>query len=265
MKIADRPPFLRRAVRKFASQLYAWSDNSDDARMDRNGEAWLLSALAADWRIADPNARRVVIDAGANRGDFTAAVLAAGAANDVHVGIHAFEPGPTAATALTTRFANEPRVKVVNAAASDFAGTAPLFNSADASPLASLVKRGEGEVSAGPEIAVTTFAAFLASSGIARVDFLKLDVEGAELAALRGLGDWLEPARVAAIQFEYGGTTLDAGARLKDFFRLLAPRGYRLAKLFPGWLEVRNYAPWMDNFSYANWVALPATGRQGKI
>ena len=58
------------------------------------------------------------------------------------------------------------------------------------------------------------------------------------------------------IQFEYGGTTLDAGTSLRDLYRLLSDRGYRLAKLYPDALEIRPYRPWMEHFSYANYVAL---------
>ena len=71
---------------------------------------------------------------------------------------------------------------------------------------------------------VVRLDAFLSTRGIAHVDLLKLDVEGAELSALRGLGELLAPERTEVVQFEYGGTTLDAGNRLGDFFELLEAR-----------------------------------------
>lgn len=256
MKVTRHPPFFRRAVRKVAWRLHGWAENRDDARMDRNGEAWLLGALAADWARADRTRTRVVIDAGANRGGFTMAVLAAADAAGVPVAVYAFEPGPEAVAALAARFANEPRVTVVKAAVSDYEGVAPLFAAEGASELASLVQRDPGAHDVPPEVAVTTLAAFFAAHGIGRVDFLKLDIEGAELAALFGCGDRLSPATIAAVQFEYGGTTLDAGKRLRDFFDLLTTRGYRIAKLFPGWIEIRSYEAWLDNFYYSNWVAV---------
>jgi FkbM family methyltransferase len=255
MKIRSRSSIIRRVARRIGRRLFQCAENNDDARMANNGEAWLLRALAADWARTDRSVKRVVIDAGANRGDFTAVVLAAADQFGVQIEVHAFEPGPSAATELVARFANEPRVAVVNTAVSDFEGSAALFDSAGSSSFASLVQRGAGTRDLTPEVTVTTIAAFLARSGLERVDFLKLDIEGAELAALRGLGDRLVPEKVAVIQFEYGGTTLDAGNRLRDFFELFEARGYRIAKLFPAWVETRDYAPWMDGFSYANWVA----------
>ena len=85
---------------------------------------------------------------------------------------------------------------------------------------------------------------------------MKLDVEGHEVAALRGLGERLRPETVDVIQFEYGGAALDAGTTLRDLYRLLEGRGYALAKLFPRALELRDYRPWAEHFSYANYVAL---------
>ena len=76
MKILSRPSFWRRAVRALGSRLFHWAENNADASIARNGEAWLLDALFKRW-AQEPNAGRVVIDAGANVGDFTAAVLSA--------------------------------------------------------------------------------------------------------------------------------------------------------------------------------------------
>lgn len=256
MKVTSQLPFFRRAIRMVAWRLHGWAENRDDARMHRNGEAWLLGALAEDWARDDRTRRRVVVDAGANRGSFTAAVLAAADAAGVPVAVYAFEPAPEAIPLLTARFANEPRVMVVRAAVSDCEGVAPLFAAAGASELASLVKRDPGADDVAPAVAVTTLAAYFGTHGIGVVDFLKLDIEGAEHAALLGCGEWLNPETIATIQFEYGGTTLDAGKRLRDFFDLLIPRGYQVAKLFPGWIDVRSYDSRFDNFYYSNWVAV---------
>lgn len=255
MRITTHPPFFRRAVRKVATVLLSWAENRNDARMARNGEAWLLGALVATWAREDRTVSRVVIDVGANRGDFTQAILAAADAADVRVVVYACEPNPSAVPHLVARFAEEPRVRMVRAAVSDFEGTAALFDSTAASELASLVKRDRHRKEDPPQVAVTTLAALFALHGIERIDFLKLDIEGSELEALRGLDDRLRPTIIRAMLFEYGGTTLDAGHRLRDFYDLLTSRGYHVAKLFPEWIEVRSYQAQWDNFYYSNWVA----------
>lgn len=259
MRITESLPFFRRVIRRISTDLLAWSENRDDARMDRNGEAWLLGALASDWAGADRSITRVVFDVGANRGDFTAAILAAADNAAVRVTVYAFEPNPEVAADLTRRFARDPRVRIVEAAVSDVEGTAPLFGAAGGSECASLVRRNREAPDAPPLVPLITLAAFLESSAVGRVDLLKLDIEGAELSALRGLGRWLTPATVPVVLFEYGGTTLDAGHRLRDFFDLFQPTGYRVAKLFPRWADVRTYEARYDNFYYSNWLAIPAS------
>mmetsp|Transcript_42925 Transcript_42925/g.93233 ORF Transcript_42925/g.93233 Transcript_42925/m.93233 type:complete len:112 (-) Transcript_42925:1122-1457(-) len=58
------------------------------------------------------------------------------------------------------------------------------------------------------------------------ISFLKVDVEGHELAVLQGAKWMLRQHRIGALQFEYGGTFLDAGCSLRDICELLTPLGY---------------------------------------
>jgi len=96
------------------------------------------------------------------------------------------------------------------------------------------------------------------SASLRQVNLLKLDIEGSELLALKGLGKYLNPDIISTVQFEYGGTTLDAGATLRDLYDLLTSMGYVLAKLLPDALEIRSYSAWMEHYDYANYVAMSA-------
>ena len=67
----------------------------------------------------------------------------------------------------------------------------------------------------------------------------------------------LNQGRIHRIQFEYGGTYIDARILLKDMFDLLTPYGYRLHKIYPNRLQpVERYDQRLENFQYQNWVAL---------
>lgn len=55
--------------------------------------------------------------------------------------------------------------------------------------------------------------------GIDQIALLKIDTEGNELAGLQGAVESLPQIRM--IQFEYGGTAIDARIYLRDFFDLL--------------------------------------------
>lgn len=68
---------------------------------------------------------------------------------------------------------------------------------------------------------------YLINQGIERVDLLKLDVEGSELAVLEGLGSQID--RVGAIVGEVHGRLVDEAA----FYGLLRDRGFRIVARWP--------------------------------
>jgi FkbM family methyltransferase len=262
MKTRLRSPCWRRALRWLGGRLFQFADNNNNTSPERNGEGWLLrQCLAAHSADAAARARSfVVFDAGANIGDYTRLALAEAARAGCAVEAHLFEPSPRCLEGLHQAFARQPAVRVTGAALSDRAGESVLFAGRSGSTLASLLPRNPGAGPAGDSVSVPllTLESYVTAGRIGRIDLLKLDVEGSELAALRGLGPWLRPDFVRVIQFEYGGTTLDAGVTLRDFYRLLEPRGYVLAKLFPRAAERRGYRAWMENYACANYAAIAA-------
>ncbi len=264
MRIRTQLPFFRRAARSMGSRLFHWAENNGRPVIEINGEGWLLDALVRRW-ASEGATRRVVIDAGANRGDFTARLLEAAGRCSVAVEVHAVDPASSCIDALRQRFAGLPSVQIIRAALGESAGALRLHSPVSGSPHASLLVRAGAADLAGEETPVIRLDEYLRQQGFPQISFLKLDVEGYELAALRGLGTCLRPKTVAVIQFEYGGTTLDAGHALRDFFELLERSGYAVAKLMPRALEVRRYAPWMDHFAYANYVAVPITWRPDSL
>lgn len=258
MKIHRQSPFWRRGVRTLGRLLFRLAENNDDPRLSHNGEGWLLRELLATHARTGARRTCVVFDAGANVGDYARAVLAAAGQAGCAVQVHAFEPSPHCLEGLRAGFNAEPRVKIVGAALTDRAGEALLHDGRAGSSQASLVSRdlpGGGGAAAAIPVPLLRLDEYLRIEAIARVDLLKLDVEGSELAALRGLGSLLRPEVVDMIQFEYGGAALDAGTTLRDLYHLLTGQGYVLAKLLPAALDVRDYRPWMEHYAYANFVA----------
>ncbi len=255
MNPREQSPLWRRVARTLGRRLLHVAENNDDPRMDYNGEAWLLRELLASHRAA--GRPFVVIDGGANRGDYSRAVFAEARVAGVTAEVHAFEPSPACAAELRLKLGGEAGFYLVPLALSDHEGEATLHDGREGSSQASLVPRAEhaGGGAAAITVPLARLGDYLGAQGITRVDLLKLDVEGHELAALRGLGEYLRPESVDVIQFEYGGVALDAGTTLRDLYRLLEARGYLLAKLFPQALELRDYRAWMEHYAYANYVA----------
>lgn len=258
MKYQSTSPFVRRLVRKIGGSLFRWAENNDDCRITLNGESWLLGALYTDWKTSATAAtgERVVFDIGANVGEFTGEILAAATRSRVGTRVIAFEPSPTCQKTLIDRFSGESRFQLVPAAVADVRTRMPLYSPSPGSGHASLIQRDPEAAINSEVVEVLRLDEFLEAHSVDRIDFLKVDVEGAELKVLRGLGRCLNPAQVAMIQFEYGGATLDAGGRLRDLYDLLEAAGYVVGKLMPRAVELRPYAPWMDNFAYANYVAI---------
>lgn len=262
MKLREKSPFWRRVVRVVGRQLFHAAENNDDPRPERNGEAWLLREILAP-RGANAE-RRVIFDVGANVGDYSRLVMDVAQQRQQPVELHVFEPSPRCLETLHREFAARPEVAIVGAAASDRTGSATLIGGAEGSSQASLVARDVAPAAGGRiDVPLVRLGDYLEKRGLSRVDLLKLDVEGSELAALRGLREYLRPDVVDVIQFEYGGTAIDAGITLRNLYRLLEGRGYLMAKLFPAVLEVRDYRPWMEHYAYANYVALAPRWRAG--
>jgi FkbM family methyltransferase len=258
MKLRTQSPLWRRIIRLLGRQLFRLAENNDDPRFSHNGEGWLLRRLLAAHARTGAGRAFVVFDAGANAGEYTREALAAAQRAGCGVAVHAFEPSPHCLETLRRNFTAEPAVRIIGAALADRNGEASLHDGRAGSSQASLVPRDvlSGAAAATITVPLLRLCDYLEAQAVTQVDLLKLDVEGSELAALRGLGERLRPDVIDVIQFEYGGAAIDAGTTLRDLYRLLTARGYVLAKLFPDALEVRGYRPWMEHYAYANYVAL---------
>jgi FkbM family methyltransferase len=122
--------------------------------------------------------------------------------------IHSFEPDPQSFSTLKD-VADRLGTKAYNAAVSDRSGTVDYY-AQDLSHLGGLypINRdssdslGYARSAKNEKLAVlaTTLSEFLSSNGIARVDLLKIDVQGAEEDVLKGAG--AELGRVANISVE---------------------------------------------------------------
>jgi FkbM family methyltransferase len=80
----------------------------------------------------------------------------------------------------------------------------------------------------------TTLDLYCERVGVAAVDLLKLDVEGAEYQVLVGAGRMLRERRVRCVTFEFGQTTFDMGNSPERIESYLRDAGYELRNLVAG-------------------------------
>lgn len=92
---------------------------------------------------------------------------------------------------------------------------------------------------------------YVQENNITSIDFLKIDTEGYELNVLLGFEDFLKNIKI--IQFEYGGTFLDNGVKLKDVILLLLENGFHKFSYLSneGPIPITNYD---DHYQYCNVV-----------
>jgi FkbM family methyltransferase len=229
--------FASRVLMKGARTLRG--ENLDDHRL--NGERRLLKSL-------DLPAGAIIFDVGANVGRWSqqARALFPTAA------IHAFEPLPTA-------FAQLERIDGIRAhqaALGAAPGTATLHYDPELTILSSLHDRAGVGLAETTAVEVTTLDDFADAHGIERIDFLKIDVEGHERDVLRGAARRLARAEIGVVQFEYGGTYLDAGVRLREVVELFPP-AYTVARVVPwGLMPITEQDLREESFALSNYVAI---------
>lgn len=77
------------------------------------------------------------------------------------------------------------------------------------------------------------------------------------MSVLKGSTRMLTQGGIKRIQFEYGGTFIDARILLKDMFEFLTAYSFRFYKIYPDEIKlVERYGQRLENFQYQNWVAL---------
>ena len=174
----------------------------------------------------------VVMDVGANIGEITMAAAQRVGSNG-HV--YSFEPMRTAYDCLTEHLkVNELRqVTPIAKGLSNKTGVATIFRAESTykdgsrhDGLGTLFPTSSRSETAG-NIKLTTMDEFCAETAVTRIDLVKIDVEGAELAVIRGglkSIDRFKPYLIVELQTE---TAEDAGYKPADIIALLKTVGYR--------------------------------------
>ena len=150
---------------------------------------------------------QIVIDVGANVGYYAlTAAMGVGSAGRVV----AFEPAPATAERLRENAAlnDFSNLTVVQAAVSDVSGTScfQLAHDSEGSSLYSVGEDAVGSVNA----RVTTLDTLAVELGLDRVDLIKIDAEGAEVAVIRGARHLLSRADAPKVIVEANPVTLRA-------------------------------------------------------
>lgn len=233
-----------RWLRRRSEDLFALlhSENHD---MRTNGELELVRRLA-------PNLA-VVVDVGANRGEWTTAVSQLTRAR-----ILCSEILPATRERLAARVGHLPSVEVLGFGLGDASAIVTVKHHLEDDRWSSLVDYPHPGRSADVEARIERGDDALAAAGVDHVDLLKVDAEGADLAVLRGFSGMLARRDIDVAQFEYGYACVLARAFLLDFYELLEGAGYVVGRLGPRGVEVAPYRFEAETFFGPNFVAVRA-------
>jgi FkbM family methyltransferase len=248
-RVSARKDGLSRWLMERAT-LYAdlYRDFSYDP--DVNGESRLLGSLAAH-RI------RTVFDVGANVGDW--ALQAGNLFPEAR--IHCFELSESTRNTLRDRCIGR-NIQIADVALGARAGSIEYKDYGSGSLVNTMVatKFHDTQQSHQKKVAqITTGDAYMAAHGIAQIDLLKVDVEGAEMQVLRGFEKALTQGQIRVIQFEYGHANGDAGSGnlMRDFYDLLEAASYSVGRLWSAGIQFRPFGPELNNFdSGPNYIAI---------
>lgn len=88
---------------------------------------------------------------------------------------------------------------------------------------------------------------------IKKIDYLKIDIEGAEFKALKGAKILLEKNLIENIHLEYGHAAMADRVYIKDIHDYLKNYGFKMYLIKPNNIERINYTPFIENeFDYIN-------------
>ncbi|MEW6366246.1 MAG: FkbM family methyltransferase [Acidobacteriota bacterium] len=192
---------------------------------------------------------RTVLDVGANRGQFARWC----AALFPHAVIHAFEPLSGCQAALQAAAASEPRIRVHPTALGDHAGRAEMFEN-DYDPSSSFLPMLDRHREISPktaharriEVQVATLDEIAQQSSFEPPIFMKLDVQGFELAVLRGAQRTLADTTVVMMEILVE-PLYEGQAGFSEIVGFMDASGFR----FLEFVEERRHPPCMT-LSYAD-------------
>lgn len=230
-----------------AANLYTKSYTNVNHDMRTNGELYLLDKLARfDVKI--------IFDVGANKGEYTNACLT----KFLKARVHAFEIVPETHAKFVSNVRSD-RVVINNFGLADRSGNIEINYNPKKDGLSSLI---EGtDINKGHwttrRVEIRCGDEYCRANDIKSIDFLKMDVEGAENLVLLGFFEMLRCNKISIIQFEFGMINIYSKFLLIDFWKILEGHGFRLGPIMPKGVDFMEYNPRNENFQGPpNYVAV---------
>ncbi len=198
----------------------------------------------------------VIFDVGANTGIWTKLFLT----KRPDAQIFLFEPERTCCAAITRL--DLPNTRLIAAAVGRRKGTQILHAAPGGGGVSSLYPHKDTpsqHFTFSPvEVPVVCIDDVVEEFQLKMIDFVKMDIEGAELDALHGAAATLRDGKIGALSFEFGCSNLNSRTFFRDFWDVLNPFGFSTFRLTPGGplIPITEYREDLEYFKHiSNYVA----------
>lgn len=250
----------RKQVVRISKAMLNRALGNNNGNMVINGELALLHEVLG-LRDAQVN-KFVAFDVGANIGQWATSLLEISHKCGGST-IHCFEPSIATFSLLEaaiSKLQSGEKVFCINKGLSNSEEDRTLYikgEGADGNSLYNRRLEGLGITFEQSEIVQTaTLDNYCSKNAITHIDFLKIDVEGHELAVMKGAAGMLKKKAIDFIQFEYGGCWIDSRVLFIDMYDYLSSFGYVIGKIMPKGVEFYDtYDQRLETFQMANFLA----------
>jgi len=196
----------------------------------------------------------ICIDIGGHKGNYSKELLKAFRIKHLII----FEPSYENYKFLKTQFGDN-NVRLENLAVSSISGNETFYHHNQNSSLSSLHLRNifENEKNVESyEVEVVSLQEYLKKNQINEIiDLIKIDIEGNEYEAIKGLGSAIKMVKV--IQFEFGSTFVDTKIPFFEFWTLLTQNGFEIYRMGPiNLFNVNSYSVQDEFIEYSNFIAV---------
>ena len=248
---------------KFARLVVSVYDNDANADMYKNGEFKLLNLISSISTRGESGENSIFVDVGANVGDWSAALIESG-----YIGrLVAIDPRQRNLEKVRTRLAalDFNKFDLCEYAVSDKLEKVKFFSNKDQAnsgtdSLYDMRKIGYTDELDCIEVQTITLDELTSQMGISKINFLKIDIEGNELFALRGARSLLSSGSINFIQIEFGHAARAAGVYLHDIVNFVNEYNYKIFVIKPAGLLPLNFSPFTENrYSYINFLLVKSS------
>lgn len=249
----------RLAMQKWFQILYSVSlrgmNYGNGGNFRTSGERFVAKYICS--KLSKENRQLVLFDVGANVGQYSVELLNIFEGADCV--IHSFEPSFKTFEKLVETTSGINNLIPNNFGFSDSEKNILLYTTGEASGIASVYQRNLAHfgfaMDQSEAIKLATIDGYCEKNRINRIHFLKLDIEGHELHALKGASKMIQNNSIDFIQFEFGGCNIDSRTFFQDFWYLLKDN-YRLYRIVKnGLYPITNYSETFEIFTTINYLA----------